>query len=135
MSLRGIILLVYMVGSIPVCFALPFYGIVLWTVVAFLNPQSFIWMANDSFPWAVVVAIPTLAGFLFFSRGGINRLRTREVGLIVILWVWFTITTLVSTSTPLFLHHAPDTWYRWQFVSKIFLMTVVTVAIVDSFQR
>lgn len=135
MSLRGIILLVYMVGSIPICFLLPFYGIVLWTVVAFLNPQSFIWMANDSLPWAMAVAIPTLAGFLFFSRGGINRLGTREVGLIVILWTWFTITTLVSTSTPLFLHHAEDTWYRWQFVSKVLLMTVVTIAIVDSFER
>jgi probable O-glycosylation ligase (exosortase A-associated) len=107
----------------------------MWTVVAFLNPQSFIWIANDSFPWAMAVAAPTLAGLVVFSRGWMQRLATREVAMIVILWLWFTVTTVVSTSTPIFIHHAPDTWYRWQFVSKVLLMTVVTIAIVDTFAR
>ena len=31
------------------------------------------------------------------------------------------------------MHHAADTWFRWQFVSKILLMTVATLAIVRSF--
>jgi probable O-glycosylation ligase (exosortase A-associated) len=33
------------------------------------------------------------------------------------------------------MHHAVDTWYRWGFVSKILLMTVVTIAVVESFAQ
>jgi probable O-glycosylation ligase (exosortase A-associated) len=132
--LRGILLLVFFCISLPVCFIRPFYGILLWSVVAFLNPQSFIWSARYSFPWALAVAIPTLAGVLLFSRGW-TRLASREFYLLVTLWIWFTVTSVVSAHTPFFAHHAQDTLDRWQFVSKVLLMTVVTMAIVDSFAR
>lgn len=135
MPLRAFILLSFFVVSLPVCFVRPFYGILLWTIVAFANPQSYIWSGALSFPWALAVAIPTLCGFLLFSRGWVLRLTSREVGLIVILWIWFTITSVVSTNTPAFVHHTEDTWFRWAFVSKILLMTLVTIGIVDSFAR
>jgi len=134
MPLRGILLMVFFVGSIPVCFVRPFYGILLWSIVAFLNPQAYTWSAAAEFPWAMAVAIPTLLGLLLFARNW-RGLISREVGLEVALWVWFTITSIVSTHTPLFQHHAADTWYRWGFVSKILLMAVVTVPIVNTFER
>jgi putative inorganic carbon (hco3(-)) transporter len=134
MPLRGLVLLVFFVLSIPICFFRPFYGIVLWVVVAFLNPQSFTWTAFDVFPWATAVAVPTMLGMLVFERK-LGRLVSRELGLVIILWVWFTITTVVSTSLPEFTHHAPETWERWTFVSKIMLMTVCMVPIVNTFER
>jgi putative inorganic carbon (hco3(-)) transporter len=132
---RDLGLLLFFIGSLPVCFVRPFYGILLWTIVAFLNPQSYIWGAASFFPWAEAVAIPTLAGFLLFCRGWPSRLSSREVYLMLVLWVWFTITSIISTHTPLFMHHASDTWYRWLFVSKVLLMVAVTIASVDSFAR
>lgn len=134
MPLRGLALLVFVVLSVPVCFFRPFYGIVLWTIIAFLNPQSFTWTALDFFPWATAVAIPTILGMLVFDRR-LERLASRELGLLILLWSWFTLTTFVSTSLPEFAHHAPETWERWKFVSKILLMTVCMVPIVSSFQR
>jgi probable O-glycosylation ligase (exosortase A-associated) len=134
--IKGVLLLAFVVGSLPVCLARPFYGILLWTVIAFLNPQSslFYWSGATSFPWAEAVAIPTLIGFALFSRAWRN-LGSGKVLLIGLLWAWFTITSLISTHTPLFIHHAGDTWFRWDFVSKVLLMTAVTVAILDSFAR
>jgi probable O-glycosylation ligase (exosortase A-associated) len=70
----------------------------------------------------------------FFGRGWRN-LGSLQIYLIVILWVWFTITSFVSADSPLFVHHSVDTWSRWQLVSKILLMTVVTAVVVDSFER
>lgn len=134
MPLRGIVLVVFFIASIPMCFFRPFYGIVLWTVVAFLNPQSYAWTAFDAFPWATAVAVPTMLGMLAFERN-FDRLRSREVGLLVILWIWFTVTTLVSVTDPTFMHHAEETWTRWNFVSKILLMTVCTIPIVNTFER
>jgi probable O-glycosylation ligase (exosortase A-associated) len=107
----------------------------MWTIVAFLNPQSFLWASVNVIPWAQAVAVPTLLGLLVFAKGWPQRLMNREVLLIVILWCWFTVTTVISTNTPLFVHHADTTWYRWGFVSKILLMTLVTIGIVDSFAR
>jgi putative inorganic carbon (HCO3(-)) transporter len=131
---RDIIVLTFFAISLPVCFLRPFYGLLLWTVIAFMPLTGITWGPARSVPFAMAVAIPTLLGFFFFSRTW-ERVLSREFLLIVLLWVWFTITSFVSTSTPIFMHHAQDTWVRWEFVSKILLMTVFTMAIVDRFSR
>ncbi len=137
MPVRGVVLLTFFVLSLPVCFIRPFYGVLMWTVVAFLNPQSalYYWPAALSFPWAMAVAVPTLAGFALFSKGWINRLRSPAILMMLILFGWFTLTSFVSTSNPLFMHHAEDTWSRWQLVGKILLMTFLIIAVTDSFER
>lgn len=70
MSLRTITLLVFFAGSLPVCFFRPFYGVLLWIMVAFLNPQSFLWDSASTYRWAMVVAIPTILGALLFPEAG-----------------------------------------------------------------
>ena len=134
MPLRTLILIAFFLGSLPVCFFRPFYGIVLWIIVAFLNPQSYTWSFVDAFPWGVAVAVPTMAGMFLFDHR-FDRLRSRLVFLLALLWVWFTVTTLISVNTPAFIHHAPDTWERWKFVSKILLMSVCMIPVVSSFER
>jgi probable O-glycosylation ligase (exosortase A-associated) len=124
----------FFLPSLPVCFFRPFYGILLWTIVAFVNPQQLSYGFASTFPLAEAVAIPTLAGFLVFHRGW-GRLASREFLLLLILWAWFVVTSLVSTHSPLFVHHADDTWYRLVFVSKILLMTTVAMCVIDSYKR
>jgi probable O-glycosylation ligase (exosortase A-associated) len=133
--IKGVVLFVFLLGSLPVCLARPFYGILLWTVIAFANPQSslFYWQAANEFPWAVAVAVPTLIGFML--HGYWKNVRGGKMLVLLVLWIWFTITSLISTHTAIFMHHAGDTWYHWNLVSKIFLMTAVTMAIIDSFER
>jgi probable O-glycosylation ligase (exosortase A-associated) len=134
MPLRGIFLLVLFVPSLPVCFFSPFYGLVVWTIIAFLNPQWYAWWAAYLIPWALATAIPTLAGLILFHRDW-QGIKSREGLLLLALWIWFTITSVISTSTPLFIPHAEDTWARWQFVTKILLMAAVTMVVVNSFAR
>jgi len=134
--IKGIILFAALVGSLPACFVRPFYGILIWTIIAFANPQSalFYWSAANSFPWAVAVAVPTLIGFVVFSPKWGN-FASGKVLLLLVLWSWFTFTTILSMHTPVFMHHADDTWYHWGFVSKIIFMTAITIAIIDNFDR
>jgi probable O-glycosylation ligase (exosortase A-associated) len=131
---RGILLLTFIVGSLPVCLFRPFYGILLWTILAFLDPQSFTWDIG-AFPWATAVGGATIVGFFIFNRGWVRRLGSTQVALLAILWIWFTITSFNSDQTPLLVHHSFATWFRFGFVSKILLMTVVTIGVVDSFAR
>jgi probable O-glycosylation ligase (exosortase A-associated) len=128
------VMLAVLVGSLPFCFIRPFYGILLWTIVAFLHPQSYLWGATNLFPWAQAVAIPTLAGLLLFSRN-LNALFSRKVLLLLMLWGWFGITSMLSTSNPVFVHHTADTWQHLGDVSKVLLMTVAMIVAVDSFER
>ncbi len=133
MPLRGAILVAVFVASLPACFFRPLYGVCLWMIVAFLNPQAYTWGAATEFPWALAVAVPTLAGLFFFKGQNWGRVASRETFMIVILWLWFTITSVISTHTGLFQHHAVDTWFRWGFVSKILLMTLAMIPIVSDF--
>jgi putative inorganic carbon (hco3(-)) transporter len=135
MGIRAILLLAVLVPCVPVCFFRPFVGVVLWTIISFASPQQSAWGAAYFFPAAEMIAIPTLVGFVVFSRGWMGRMASRESFLILVLWMWFTITSIVSSGTPLFAPHAPETWYRWQFVTKVLLMTLVTMGIVDTFNR
>lgn len=134
MGIRDIIVLAMIAASLPFCFLRPFFGILMWTFVSFLNPQSFAFGVAYQSPVAMAIAIPTLAGFLVFSPSWKGALG-RETILIFVLWLWFTFTTVHNTQMPEFTHFAADTWYRWQFVSKILLMTVVTTLVVNSWER
>lgn len=134
MSLRGILLLCFFIPSIPVCFFRPFYGLILWTIVAFTSLHKYTYGESANLPWAMMVGIPTILGFAFFSRGW-ERMKSRETILILILWIWFVITSIGSTRTPLFAHHAADTWQHLETVSKILLMTLITMGLLDSFKR
>jgi putative inorganic carbon (HCO3(-)) transporter len=134
MPVRDIIFVALFFAALPVCFFRPFWGILMWNIVSLLNPHAFVWSIKSDFPWAYAVAIATLAGYLVFSFDW-QRLASWETGLIVVLWLWFTITTMRNTHMPAFMHFSADTWYRWRFVSKILLMTVVTTSIVNTWER
>ena len=135
LPVRDIVVLTLILLSLPFCFFRPFFGVLVWMVISLLNPHRFTWgVMYYEFPVALVVAIPTLAGFLVFSPS-FKRFFSRDVFLIVLLWCWFTLTTMRNTQMPLFQHFAPETWFRWVFVSKILLMTLATMAIVDTWRR
>src|SRR5215467_3197650 len=133
LGIRDIIVLTVILGSLPFCFAFPFYGILVWTVLSFLNPEKFAWVANQ-LPVSMAVAIPTLAGFVLFSWGT-SRLFRRDVFMLAVLWLWFTATTLNSVHDAMFAEKAASAWYYWNMVSKILMMTAVTIGIVDTWDR
>jgi probable O-glycosylation ligase (exosortase A-associated) len=122
------------IPCIPLSLARPFFGLLVWTIIAFTSIHKFTYGDSAKLPWAVMIGVPTILGFVLFTRSW-DRLKSRESVLILVLWIWFFLTSLGSTRTPLFLHHAVDTWDHMQFVSKIFLMTLITMGLVDSFSR
>jgi probable O-glycosylation ligase (exosortase A-associated) len=135
MSIRAVLLLAALLPCVPICFFRPFFGVIMWTIISFASPQWYAWGAAEYFPSAELIAIPTLLGFAIFNSRGWARMVTRESILLLLLWLWFTFTSIISSTTPLFADHADVTWSRWQFVTKVLLMTVITMGIVDSFAR
>jgi probable O-glycosylation ligase (exosortase A-associated) len=134
MAIRDIVISALLFASLPACLFRPFFGVLMWTIIGLLNPQAFMWRTALDLPWAMVVAILTLIGFAFLPKNWV-RLISRETGLIIILWCWFTFTTIHNTAMAEFTAFAQDTWLRWEFVSKILLMTLVTMAMVNTKKR
>ena len=132
--MRDVLVMAFFIPSLPICFVRPYYGILLWSIVAFANPQSLAFGFASAFPLAEAVGIPTLAGFIFFHRDWRN-LASREFFLILILWGWFAVTSVVSIHTPALSDHAGDTLFRLIFVSKILLMATVAICVTNSFAR
>lgn len=133
-SSRDILVLASLAAALPFCFFRPYYGILIWTIFAFVNPHRYAWGAARTFPVAETVAIATLAGLVFFVRNW-RPFFSKGVGLLILLWVWFTVTTIVATDTPIFMHHAQETWMQWEKVSKILLMTLVLIGLVDDWKH
>jgi putative inorganic carbon (HCO3(-)) transporter len=132
--MRDIVLLSLLAISLPICLVRPFFGVVLWTLLAFLNPQSFTWGAARQASPALAIAIPTLAGF-FICCPNWKRLICRETLLLLVLWLWFTATAYNANHTAIFADNAANTWFRWNSVSKILLMTLVTIGMVHTWNR
>jgi probable O-glycosylation ligase (exosortase A-associated) len=133
--MRDALVLIIILGSIPFCFRQPFFGVLMWTWVAYFNPHRYTWTpAVYNFPVAMVVAIPTLLGLLFTRK--MNRdIFTRESLLILLLWVWMCITLVYALQVPLFAGHIQDGTDKLVQITKILLMTFVTMLVVNSPQR
>ncbi len=132
--MRDAILLIIIAISIPISFFRPYFGILVWTWITFLNPHRYTWGFMYNFPVAAVVAVPTLAGCLFTSNINKHFLK-RETLLLVGLWIWFCITFLHAMQVPLFQAHLADAKLEWVRVSKVLLITFTMILLVTSQQR
>ncbi len=126
MALRDLLLFVILLGGIPVYLFNPYYGILAYHWIGIMNPHRFTWGAAYAFPFAKVVALSVLVGLFLGER---NRLpRERETWLMGLLWVLFTVTTFFALR--------PDpAWAQWNKVSKVLLMTFVTMMLCCSRER
>jgi putative inorganic carbon (HCO3(-)) transporter len=127
MPLRDLLVTTIVFGSLPVCFARPWVGIVMWYWIAYMNPHRLSWGFAYSFPFAQLIAIATLAGLLF-TRDRRPLPWTREIWLLVILWGLFTLSTIFA----LYPTEALD---MWQKISKIILFTLLTVILCQERKR
>lgn len=84
-----------------------------------MNPHHLTWGFAYHMPFAYMVAVATILG-LFFSRERSPLPRSREVYLLVLLWLIFLLSTIFSI-------YPKDAWIQLEKVSKILLMTFLTL--------
>jgi probable O-glycosylation ligase (exosortase A-associated) len=133
-GVRDVILIAIYVVAAPLSLVQPFYGILFWTWIGYFNPQEFTWGVANKVPIAMIVAIATLLGLLVAQRKQVPPL-TVETGLLLSLWLWFSITTVDVYFTPVLAHHWIDSVEALWRVSKILLMVFVALALVTDSKR
>src|SRR4051794_34897287 len=132
--MRDIIIVGFVLGSVPICLVNPYYGVLVWTWIAYFNPHRYAWGFAYDFPVAQAIAIPTIAGTLFaIFKGRVNKHAfTRETFLLILLWVWFVVSLLYARQSSLFQHHIEESMHQFQTLTKIMFMTLLMILLVDS---
>jgi probable O-glycosylation ligase (exosortase A-associated) len=132
--MRSALVMAIILGSIPICFFSPYFGIVMWSWIAYLNPHRFTYGMAYDFPVAYAIGLPTLAGLLF-AQDRNRQIFTKETILLLALWTWFGITLLYAMNVPIFVTHIASAKLQMIKVSKILLMTLVSLIVVTSREK
>ncbi len=135
MSIRDAIVITIILAAAPVALFNAYFGIMMWTWIAYFNPHRYAWgiARHNIFQPALIIAIPTLVGALFAPKN--KRIFIRETVLLGTMWLWFAVTTFYVSLTPEFAGHVKDANMHLQEISKILLMTFLTILLVTTKQR
>jgi probable O-glycosylation ligase (exosortase A-associated) len=115
-----ILLTVAVIASLPLCFARPWIGILVFAWLGYMNPHRLTSGFAYSMPFAKMVAVATLGGLLF-TKERRPLPRTRETYLLVAFWATMVCSTLFVAI------HPERAWYELAQVSKMLLMTAATL--------
>lgn len=127
MPIRDLAVTLPIFAVLPLLLFRPWLGVLLWAWIGLMNPHRLTWGFAFNLPFAMLVAVPTLVGFLFTTDRR-PFLWTRETILLLLLWGWFTVTSIFSVY--------PDAaWVKWTEVSKILLMALLTIPLMQDRRR
>lgn len=125
--MRDYVLTAIIFAIIPVCLARPWLGIIAWYCLGIMNPHRHTWDWAHAMPFAMLIGGATLLGALFATdRRPIPW--SRELVLMVILMVYFTMTSLFAWAPT-------NAWIQWEKVFKIVLMTLVATMFIYGHDR
>ena len=86
-----------------------------------MNPHRYAWV---EFPFAEIVAIATLAGYLFTKDKDKFHME-RETVFILILWILFTLSCFTA-------FNPNRAWFELQKTSKVLLMALLTLPLINN---
>lgn len=122
--MRATILFITIIILLPYCFMHPWIGILTFSWLGYMNPHKYAWGYATDFQFALIVALATLAGYLFTSDKDRFHME-RETVLIIILWIIFTLTTITAFNPSV-------AFPMWQKTSKVLLMVMLTLPLINT---
>ena len=125
--MRDILVTLTIFGSLPFILWKPFYGLLVWTWLAFMNPHRMSWGFATTMPFALIVAITTLFSILI-SKEPKKIPWSRETIVLLVFVVWMGITTVFALYPSL-------AWEQLDKVWKIQLMIFVVLMMSASRER
>lgn len=125
--MRDILITCVVFGLLPFIFKRPWYGVLLWSWLGYMNPHRLAYGFAYNFPFALIVGLVTMAAFVI-SREEKKIPWTRETILLLIFIGWILFTN--------FFAFYPDyAWQQWDKIWKIQLMVFITAILINERQR
>lgn len=127
MSVRDLLLSLLIFGCIPLILVSPYYGLLVWTWLGYMNPHRLTWGFAYGFPWVQMIAMITL-GALLFSK------EKRALPWTTFTWLLFAFTAWTGVCT-FFAFSGDAAWVQFQQFVKVQIMVVVTLVLVIDRKR
>ncbi|MGE0383619.1 MAG: putative O-glycosylation ligase, exosortase A system-associated [Gammaproteobacteria bacterium] len=126
MGLRDIVLGGLIGLSLPFVLARPFYGVLVWSWIAYMAPHRYCWALYNA-PIAAIVGALLIAGFLF-SNENKKLPQSPIVTSFILLLLWFCISHAV--------HPVSDSaWAEFTKIFKIMAVTLMIMMIINTRER
>lgn len=90
--MRDVFVTLVVFGSLPMILWRPYYGIIMWTWLGYMNPHRMAWGFSTTMPFAMMVAITTVIA-LFVSKESKKIPWTRETVVLLLFVLWMCLTT------------------------------------------
>lgn len=131
--MRDAIVLTIVLGAAPLCLFRPYIGVLMWFWITLMNPRGYVYGLAAELPLAVIIAVPTLIGVVFAATN--RRFLPKQMFWFFAFWGWTAVTYLYCRTNPILSDHQAEAWGQLLDVSKMLLMTFVTVLMVTSKKR
>ena len=123
MGLRDILLFLFVFCAIPFMIRRPWIGVLFWVWFGLANPHLMTFGPAQSFPFAALIAVVTLAGIAFAPKS--MQLKKRPALLaLLLLAAWMTMTTF-------FAFNPAGAWPAWDRAMKVLLMTFIATLLIN----
>lgn len=129
--MRDILLFLLVLGLLPLCIMRPYFGVLAWSWLGYMNPQKLTWGFAFNFPFVQLVAIATLSGliYLFAHRESRPELPwSTQTMALLLLWFFYTLSAVFALNTDL-------SWPAWGQMSKTMVLIFVTLLLIDNSRK
>lgn len=125
--MRDVIITLMIMATIPYILRNPWYGVLTWSWLSYMNPHRLAWGFAYDMPFAQIVAIILLISMLMSPEK--KRLPTNGL---VVLWIIFLVWMAIAQTQAL----SPDgAWDQMIKILKIQLVTLVTMMLMNNFEK
>ncbi|NKB56812.1 MAG: putative O-glycosylation ligase, exosortase A system-associated [Alphaproteobacteria bacterium] len=122
--MSGLFFVIMFLGLLPIAWAIPFIGILLWCWITFMSPHQLVSGFGSGLRLNLMIAVVTLLGWIFWKERKRFPLNTT-----VILIFFLTLLTTLSTA----LSMAPEiSWPLWERHIKTFFLIFMIMAIMHN---
>ncbi|MFQ5784553.1 MAG: putative O-glycosylation ligase, exosortase A system-associated [Alphaproteobacteria bacterium] len=125
--MRDILVLTIILGSLPIIFVRPHFGVVMWSWISFMNPHRLAWDYAYDFSVGLPVAIVTVVAWLFSREP--KRFSLTPVTVLLLVWTLWTCVTYVFSPTPEIAQP------KWERSMKMLFMVFVTMGLMGGRDR
>src|SRR5262245_1686009 len=126
--MRDYALVAFVVASLPVGLFVPYYSLLVYAWISYMYPHMYTWSFGQFFPSAKLTALATVFGAIIKRDGDLRPLRRPESIAMMVLFACFTVSTFFAIQPE-------QAWGRWQDVSKLIIMALVSSVLLTTQQR
>lgn len=123
--MRDIIFIAILAAATILALRRPWIGVLLWTWLSLMNPHRYTWGFISSAPVAAIAAIATLLGILFAQKELKSPTKGTPGVILLVFSIWVTLSWLLGLDVS-------GDYDMWSRVSKIYLMTFVAIALLNT---